>query len=230
MLRNVVRTSSRRNLRAESAAADCSGCSLVLGFAEMRRVVLLLASLVCVSVSPIGATETQPSTATATPEASAVATARATRKLRAELSAALLAETNRVRRTHGRSPLRSRAGLDDAADDQAAFMMMTTSMSHVSPIRGQRTPADRVSRHGVEPAAVAENIAWYPIGTNPEPPSAQEVAAILVEQWMNSPGHRANLLSPNFTHFGGAIRIAQFLNQSWCAYGVQVFVVPRGRS
>lgn len=86
-----------------------------------------------------------------------------------------------------------------------------------------------MSRHGVDSSAVAENIAWHPVGKNSEPPAVRKVAQILVKQWMNPPGHRANLLNPNFTHFGGAVRSAHFLDQAWCAYGVQVFVVPRGR-
>jgi uncharacterized protein YkwD len=128
----------------------------------MQRIVPFLASLIGVGIGTGFATETK--SPTSEHETSAQAEARAARPQRAELSAALLAETNRVRREHGRAPLRARAPLDAAADDQAALMMMTTGMSHLSPIRGQRTPADRVLRHGVEPAAVAENIAWYPVG------------------------------------------------------------------
>src|SRR3954462_5349527 len=43
----------------------------------------------------------------------------------ADLTAALLAEPNRVRRLHGRRALQSRPELDGAADDQAAFMALT---------------------------------------------------------------------------------------------------------
>ena len=149
---------------------------------------------------------------------------------RRQLAAALLAETNRIRREHGRPPLRPARELDAAADDHAALMVMVTGLSHLSPIRGQRTPGDRVRRHGFDAAMLAENIAAYPIGDGQAPPSAAEIAAVLVEQWVSSPGHRANLLSPHFTQLGGAVRVARVLGRAWYAYGVQLFAVPRNRS
>jgi hypothetical protein len=74
---------------------------------------------------------------------------------------------------------------------------------------------------------VAENVASRPLGQNEPLPSAREIAAGLVAQWMDSPGHRANLLNRNFTHFGGSVRLARLLDQQWCAFGVQVFFTPQ---
>jgi uncharacterized protein YkwD len=147
---------------------------------------------------------------------------------RAEFATALLTETNRVRRLHGRRPLRARPELEAAADDQAAFMVLAITAQHTSPIRGQRTPADRVRRQGleVEGSGLAENVASFPVGREVSPPPVAAIAAMLVEQWMNSPGHRANLLNPNFTQFGGAVRITRVLGDQWCAFGVQLFFKP----
>jgi uncharacterized protein YkwD len=194
----------------------------------MRRAILVLASFSSLGIG-IGRSTDGSAVATANEKKANIPTP-LPHINRAELTAALLAETNRVRRAHGRRALQGRTELDAAADDQAAVMVMTSTTSHISPIRGQRTPADRAARRGVDPAMVAENLAWYPVGNEAEPPPATEVAAALVEQWMNSPGHRANLLNPNFTQLGGSIRLARVLGQAWCAYGVQVFVVPRSRS
>jgi uncharacterized protein YkwD len=146
------------------------------------------------------------------------------------LAAALLAETNRIRRLHHLPPLRERHELTAAADDQAAFLALTLSAQHGSPLRGQETPYDRVRRRGFEPERVAENVASTGLaGDDEEPPTIEAVAALLVEQWMNSPGHRANILSRDMTHFGGAVRFARFLGRRWCAFGVQVFGKPSRR-
>ncbi len=45
----------------------------------------------------------------------------------------------------------------------------------------------------------AENIATG-FGT-----TESEIATNLVESWMNSPGHRANILNPDYTHIGVGI-------------------------
>jgi uncharacterized protein YkwD len=142
-----------------------------------------------------------------------------------EFATALLAETNRVRRANSRQPFKPLTELDAAADDQAALMALVLNAQHLSPIAGQQTPADRVRRRGLEPAEVAENVAS--LGFEPaEPTTAEKIAAQLVANWMNSPGHRANLLNRTYTHLGGAIRLVQLPNNLWCAYGVQVFFRP----
>jgi uncharacterized protein YkwD len=51
-----------------------------------------------------------------------------------------------------------------------------------------------MTRHGYEFSMAGENLA-----------SGFETAEILVESWMLSPGHRVNVMSPNFTHVGIAI-------------------------
>ena len=147
---------------------------------------------------------------------------------RAELAAALLVETNRVRALHQRRPLRMLAALTAAAEDQAAFVALQGNCSHESPQPGQRTPRDRVERHGLEDVVVGENVLAMALVAADGPLTPQAIAAQLVEQWMNSPGHRANLLNRDFTHFGGAVYFAPVLGKAERAYSVQVFaVVPR---
>ncbi len=142
----------------------------------------------------------------------------------ADFSRALFTETNRVRRAYGRSALQRRRELEAAADDQAAFMALTMQVRHDSFLRGQATPADRVRRHGVGGRFIAENVASTSLNAPPQRDSATATAAALVELWLNSPGHRENLLNPQLTHFGGAIRLSRLAGQ-WNAYGVQVFLV-----
>jgi uncharacterized protein YkwD len=190
----------------------------------MRRA-LLLTLVIALGGTARGA-EKSPATA---PVASESAAPERPRFTHAEFAAALLAETNRVRAKHGRRPFKAHSDLEAAADDQAVFMAMAVTAQHTSPIRRQHTPADRVRRHGLEMegAKLAENVASFPVGREIDPPPVAEIAATLVEQWMNSPGHRANLLSRDFTHFGGAVRLSRVLGNQWCAFGVQVFFKPR---
>ncbi len=190
----------------------------------MPRPALLAAVLAM--LAPASAVAAEPAAAPAGGDSPAAVAAPTPR---AELAAALLAETNRVRRLHGRRPLKAHAAIELAAAAQAAFMALALTAQHLSPIRGQRTPAERVQRHGVDPegTGLAENVASFPVGRDAAPPPAAEIAAILVGQWLASPGHRVPLLSRDFTHFGGAIRVARVPGDAWCAFGVQLFFRPR---
>lgn len=145
---------------------------------------------------------------------------------REELAKALLVETNRVRVAHYRQALKPLRPLAEAADDQAAFLAMIGESSHYSPVKGQRTAAERVRQHGLWDVLVGENVLAMTIPAGDKPATCESVAAQLVEQWMNSPGHRANLLNRDFTHFGGAVRFAKGIGQTERSYAVQVFAKP----
>ncbi|MEU0409225.1 CAP domain-containing protein [Streptomyces griseorubiginosus] len=93
---------------------------------------------------------------------------------------------------------RARAGLPDLAVDHhlaGAAQAYSTDMavrafySHTSPEGTQ--PWDRAAAAGSTRRSIGENIAC-----------GQRSAAEVVEGWMNSPGHRANILKPDFTHIG----------------------------
>ncbi|WP_405995550.1 CAP domain-containing protein [Streptomyces sp. NBC_00986] len=93
---------------------------------------------------------------------------------------------------------RARAGLPALAVDPlltAAAQAHSTDMvarafySHTSPDGSQ--PWDRAAAAGSRRRTIGENIAC-----------GQRSAAEVVEGWMNSPGHRANILKPDFTHIG----------------------------
>lgn len=145
---------------------------------------------------------------------------------REELAKALLVETNRVRVAHWCRALKPLKPLAEAADDQAAFLTLIGESSHYSPVKGQQTAADRVRQHGLWDVLVGENVLAMTILAGEKPATVESVAAQLVEQWMNSPGHRANLLNRDFTHFGGAVRFAKGIGQTERSYAVQVFAKP----
>lgn len=96
---------------------------------------------------------------------------------------------NTHRRNAGRRALGtlapvSRAALKHSAD-QAAMQRMTHVGSDGS------NAGTRLRREGYVWRAWGENVA-----------AGQPTAAAVVKAWMNSPGHRANILSPNFAHIG----------------------------
>jgi len=101
----------------------------------------------------------------------------------------VLTLTNQERAKEGLKPLATDAKLMDAAREKSTDMRTGKYFSHTSPTLG--SPFDRMKALGIDYRAAAENIA---MGQT----SAEEV----VKAWMNSPGHRANIMNGNFTHIG----------------------------
>jgi uncharacterized protein YkwD len=120
-------------------------------------------------------------------------------RARAEASATCL--VNKVRRRSGRRGLESNPKLADAARKHATDMVQQHFFSHVSP--GGTTATARVRSTGYLSGAgrpqVGENIAWGS-GTFSTP-------AAIVQSWMNSRGHRQNVLRRSYREAGLAIAV-----------------------
>lgn len=101
----------------------------------------------------------------------------------------VLTLTNQERAKEGLKPLATDAKLMDAAREKSTDMRTGKYFSHTSPTLG--SPFDRMKALGIDYRAAAENIA---MGQT----SAEEV----VKAWMESPGHRANIMNGKFTHIG----------------------------
>ncbi|PWI13406.1 stress protein [Streptomyces sp. Act143] len=97
--------------------------------------------------------------------------------------------TNHERTRHGLPPLAVDPRLTAAAQAHSTDMIARAFYSHTSP-DGSR-PWDRAAAAGATRRSIGENIAC-----------GQRSPAEVVEGWMNSPGHRANILKPDFTHIG----------------------------
>lgn len=104
-------------------------------------------------------------------------------------AAAVIDLTNRERTRHGLPPLSADPLLTTAAQAHSADMVARTFYAHTAPDGGQ--PWDRAAAAGSTRRSIGENIAC-----------GQRSPADVVEGWMNSPGHRANILKPGFTHIG----------------------------
>ncbi|MCA9541956.1 MAG: hypothetical protein KC620_23830, partial [Myxococcales bacterium] len=164
----------------------------------------------------------------------------------AKLSAAVLAETNRVRAAHGLAPLAPHAILDRAALGHATRMAEADFFDHYDPDPKRRTPTDRVRAAGGRKPVPAENIitemsfpyeggaplyvvdrAAGAFARTPDGPAIprhtyKTFAQSIVQRWMDSPGHRANLLDKEAREMGAAA--AFFWNDGFPALtAVQVF-------
>lgn len=107
---------------------------------------------------------------------------------------------NIIRRREDLAPLTGDAGLTRAARAHAADMAVTDVFDHVT--REGYSPAGRVGLLARDlVGAPGENIAMRRNAAGAVRPDQ------IMNQWRTSPGHRANLLAPGFTHVGyGVLR------------------------
>lgn len=138
----------------------------------------------------------------AAPLSATAARSAATVSAQNSLEAPLLAELNRVRADHGLRPLSASLPLARAADAHAASMGELGYFSHTS-ADGTRFDT-RIARFypsaNARTWAVGENLLWS---------SGELTAAKAVALWMASPGHRRNILDPNWRKIGISAVLAQ---------------------
>jgi uncharacterized protein YkwD len=106
---------------------------------------------------------------------------------------------NKKRRAHGLSKLRNNKHQKRAANRHNRRMVRRGCFSHECP--GEPGLVRRITRAGYLSCScsymIAENIAWGK-GRKGTPRK-------IVEAWMHSPGHRANILNPRFEDIGVAV-------------------------
>ncbi len=96
---------------------------------------------------------------------------------------------NQQREEAGLEPYRHNTKLSEVAREKSEDMRDKNYFSHQSPTYG--SPFEMMDQFNINYQAAGENIAQGQ-------PSPEEV----VDAWMNSPGHRRNILSNNFTEIG----------------------------
>lgn len=106
--------------------------------------------------------------------------------------------TNEARRQHGAPPLTWETSLRDVARSHSADMLSRDYFSHTSP--DGRTQHERLLAGYRFPLSMSGENIWS--GTGHDPGNTSHVAAIIVNNWMSSAGHRQNLLNPEFTDIG----------------------------
>jgi uncharacterized YkwD family protein len=97
--------------------------------------------------------------------------------------------TNAERRKNGLSDLKADSALSNVAREKSKDMKAKNYFSHTSPTYG--SPFDMMRDFGISYNTAGENIAM-----------GQRSPEEVVQAWMNSEGHRKNILNGNFTHIG----------------------------
>lgn len=96
---------------------------------------------------------------------------------------------NEIRAQNGLPSLTYDWQLGRVARYKSQDMKSNRYFAHTSPVYG--TPAQMIRSFGISYRSMGENIA-----------KGQRTPKAVVDGWMNSPGHRANILSASFTHIG----------------------------
>lgn len=97
--------------------------------------------------------------------------------------------TNAERAKEGLAPLKIDSALTKSAQLKSQDMKDNNYFSHTSPTYG--SPFDQMKSLGINYKSAAENIAM-----------GQRSAEEVVQGWMNSAGHRANIMNGSYTHIG----------------------------
>jgi uncharacterized protein YkwD len=146
------------------------------------------------TASPAAQTTTTPTYTTKTP-ASTTKTPTSTTKTPAStttgtsMQAQMLAAVNAERAKVGVAALCTNSKLQSSAQGHSSDMASNNYMSHTG--SDKSTMATRITAKGYKYTAIAENVA-----------AGQVDVTAVVKAWMNSSGHRKNLLNAKYTHFG----------------------------
>lgn len=116
---------------------------------------------------------------------------------------------NNERVSRGLSPLIKHDETTYVARLKSYDMIKTGYFSHNSPIYG--SPYKMMKSFDIEFTTAGENIAY-----------GQRNAQDVMTAWMNSPGHRANILSRNYTHIG----VGVMKKDDGTLYFTQMFLTP----
>lgn len=121
-------------------------------------------------------------------------------------------KVNERREAEGLAPLEGSAALASVARAYSCRMGEEGFFDHMSP--DGDSVADRVEAAGIRYRAVGENLAFVS--------GARDPVDVVVDGWMESPGHRANILSDVYSHAGMGICVVD-----GTYYFTQVFLLPR---
>ncbi|MDF2675496.1 MAG: hypothetical protein K0R09_3768 [Clostridiales bacterium] len=120
--------------------------------------------------------------------------------------------TNVERSKNGLPALTQNWELSRVARYKSADMANKGYFAHQSPTYG--SPFTMMQNFGIRFSAAGENIAY-----------GQRTPQEVVTAWMNSPGHRANILSRSYSQIG--VGLAR--NKNGTAYWTQMFIQPTNR-
>ncbi|WP_170327256.1 CAP domain-containing protein [Ruegeria arenilitoris] len=112
----------------------------------------------------------------------------------------MLALINEERTSRGLNPLKLETRLNDSAEDHSTWMLNTDTFSHTGSNGSSAT--ERMQDAGFDFSGSwrsGENIAWQ---SERGAPGISDDVEQLHQSLMNSPGHRANILNPDYEYIG----------------------------
>ncbi len=113
---------------------------------------------------------------------------------------------NSARAKENLAPLKLNLALSNVAQAKSEDMQKNNYFEHTSPTYG--SPFDMIKKFGISYSSAGENIA-----------KGQKTAEAVVNAWLNSEGHRANILNKNFTDMG-----LGYVNTGGTTYWTQMFI------
>lgn len=136
---------------------------------------------------------------------------------------AIAEETNQARAKGGMPPLQVHPALERAAQRFSEELASREVVEHESLDPERREPKQRVLQEGVRGRWVGENAASQPSCLG------DSLGVAVVKAWLDSPGHRDNILRPRYQYLG--VGLAQGRSGMW--YLIQMFAedilpVPSG--
>ena len=130
------------------------------------------------------------------------------------LQSKIISETNLQRQQNGNLlPLKENKNLNDTAFAKANDILLKQYFEHISP--AGVGPGDLAQKYGYDYIVEGENLILGNFSSEKE----------VLQDWMNSPGHRANILNNRYTEIGAAVVKGTYQGQTaWV--GVQEFGLP----
>lgn len=162
------------------------------------------------------------------------------------LDAAILAQVNYYRCKHGLSKLAPASGLRKQASKHSMWMAKYGKLSHKASSGSSRNLTGRLKSSGLKFKTGAENIGvmrFYnidgrrflirssgqcvfttPSGQPIGPHSYRSLAQLAVREWMESPGHRKNILHRKLRHTGSGAGIRPNSQHCGAVFLTQIFL------
>lgn len=124
-----------------------------------------------------------------------------------DMAEAVLLLVNNERSKQGLKKLTLAEDLTNIATTKSKDMAVNHYFDHTSPTYG--TPFQMLQQYGINYKTAGENIA-----------AGQKTANEVMNSWMNSSGHRANILNPSYTKLG----VGYYVGGSYGTYWTQLFI------
>jgi uncharacterized protein YkwD len=119
----------------------------------------------------------------------------------AQVEALVHKKINQVRAQHGVRTLRRDMRLDSAAALQIGWCVVNQVLAHTRSNGRLRTPEDRLRAVEYDWTTYGENLLYR----SADDENADELAELIVQQWIKSEGHYQNLLDPDYRYAGTVV-------------------------